>query len=69
MSKKPISENNQASLSQSDIERCVQILELLNNDTNQIFEIPGDLRLELIKAAGRFSRPTKEEFYRRKKRS
>ncbi len=67
MSKKPISENNQASLSQSDIERCVQILELLNNDTNQIFEIPGDLRLELIKAAGRFSRPTKEEFYRRKK--
>jgi len=67
MSDKPISENDQAWLSQSDIERCVHILELLASDTNQIFDIPGDFRLELIKAAGRFSSPTKEDFYRRKK--
>lgn len=67
MSKKNSEEINPEALSNSDIEKCVEILELLNTDTNQIFDIPKDLRLELIKAAGRFSRPTKAEFYRRKK--
>ncbi|MFT5723310.1 MAG: NAD(P)-dependent dehydrogenase (short-subunit alcohol dehydrogenase family) [Bacteroidia bacterium] len=61
------SEKPAEQLTKSEIERCIAILENLNANTNQIFEIPSDLRLSLIKEAGRFSRPSKEEFYRRKK--
>ncbi|MFK7772656.1 MAG: SDR family NAD(P)-dependent oxidoreductase [Saprospiraceae bacterium] len=49
------------------IEACISILETLNLDTNQIFEIPKNQRLALIMAAGLFSRPSREEFLRRKK--
>ena len=54
-------------ISQEEIDRCVAILESLNEDTLQIFDIPKDLRLSLIQAAGKFSRPSREEFKRRKK--
>jgi NAD(P)-dependent dehydrogenase (short-subunit alcohol dehydrogenase family) len=56
---------NPVSLEQ--IEQCISILESLNSDTNQIFEIPKDQRLALIMAAGLLSRPSREEFLRRKK--
>lgn len=54
-------------LSQEQIELCISILKRLNTSTNQIFDIPQEKRLELIKAAGQLSRPSKEEFARRKK--
>lgn len=54
-------------LKQEEIDKCISILESLNTDTNQIFEIPKEQRLALIKAAGLFSRPSREEFLRRKK--
>ncbi len=54
-------------LTQEQIEACIATLETLNADTNQIFEIPKDRRLALIMAAGLFSRPSREEFLRRKK--
>ena len=54
-------------ISPEQIEQCIAILESLNSDTNQIFEIPKDQRLALIMAAGLFSRPSREEFLRRKK--
>lgn len=50
-----------------DINRCIAILVQLNSDTNQIFDIPIEQRTALIKAAGMFSRPDREEFSRRKK--
>ncbi len=53
--------------SPKQIEQCIAILEALNEDTNLIFEIPKDQRLALIMAAGLFSRPSREEFLRRKK--
>ena len=49
------------------ITQCISLLERLNTDTNLIFEIPKDKRLALIMAAGLFSRPSREEFLRRKK--
>ena len=55
------------SINQRQIEECIAILQTLNADTNQIFEIPKDIRTELIKAAGLLSRPSREEFSRRKK--
>ena len=58
---------NPTPITPEQIEACISILETLNADTNLIFEIPKDRRLALIMAAGLFSRPSREEFLRRKK--
>ena len=62
-------EENEDSLkiSNKEIEDCIRILESLNADTQQIFDITKDKRTALIKAAGILSRPSKDELYRRKK--
>lgn len=54
-------------LTQEQIDQCIAILEILNNDTNQIAEIPKDKRIALLTEAGRLSRPEKEELSKRKK--
>lgn len=54
-------------LSEEQIAQCISVLETLNNDTNQIFDIPKDKRVALLMAAGLLSRPSREEFARRKK--
>jgi NAD(P)-dependent dehydrogenase (short-subunit alcohol dehydrogenase family) len=54
-------------LNQEQIDLCIFILKTLNEDTDQIFEIPKEERIALIKEAGRLSRPSREEFARRKK--
>ena len=61
------SEQDIENISPKDIDVCLAILEKLNADTNQIFDIPKEKRTALIKAAGYFSRPNKAEFSRRKK--
>ena len=40
-------ENSQ--LTQDQIDLCISILEILNQDTDRIFEIPKDKRIELQK--------------------
>jgi NAD(P)-dependent dehydrogenase (short-subunit alcohol dehydrogenase family) len=50
-----------------EINRCIAILSQLNNDTDQIFDIPKEQRTALIRAAGQFSRPDRDELSRRKK--
>lgn len=54
-------------LSAEEIDRCIAVLEQLNAATTQIFEIPKEQRTALIKAAGKLSRPDREEFAKRKK--
>ncbi|PTL98968.1 MAG: oxidoreductase [Bacteroidetes bacterium] len=54
-------------ISSEEIDKCILILEQLNADTDQIFEIPKVQRTALIKASGMLSRPSREEFSRRKK--
>ncbi|WP_421978578.1 SDR family NAD(P)-dependent oxidoreductase [Roseivirga seohaensis] len=54
-------------LSPEQIRQCIEVLESLNNNTNQIFDIPKEERLALIMAAGAFSRPSKEELLKRKR--
>jgi NAD(P)-dependent dehydrogenase (short-subunit alcohol dehydrogenase family) len=56
-----------AKLSKEQIDECLNVLLTLNSDTNQIFDIPEEKRLELIIAAGHLSRPSKQELHRRKK--
>ena len=55
-------------ISSEEIDRCIAILVELNTDTDQIFDIPKEQRTALIKAAGMFSRPARDELSRRKKR-
>src|SRR6476660_3845475 len=50
-----------------EIDRCIALLTQLNTDTELIFDIPKEQRTALIKAAGQFSRPDREEFAKRKK--
>lgn len=56
-------------LTQGQIDHCIDVLEILNSDTDQIFDIPKDRRLALIMAAGLLSRPSREEFLKRKKKA
>ncbi len=54
-------------ISAADIDKCIALLTQLNTDTDQIFDIPKEQRTALIKAAGQFSRPDRDELARRKK--
>jgi len=54
-------------ITSDEIDKCIAILAQLNLDTNQIFDIEKVQRTALIKAAGQFSRPDRDELARRKK--
>ena len=56
-------------LDQREIDRCIEVLQELVGDTNQLFELPEEKRVALMTAAGLLSRPSREEFERRKKDS
>ncbi len=56
-------------LSEAEIAKCILILEALNADTNQIYDLPEEVRVSLMTAAGLLSRPSREEFLRRRKDS
>ncbi|MFK8044764.1 MAG: SDR family oxidoreductase [Crocinitomicaceae bacterium] len=50
-----------------EIQQCIDTLKQLLNNTDQLFELPEDQRVELMMAAGKLSRPTKTEADRRRK--
>ena len=54
-------------ITSDEIDRCISILARLNSNTDEIFDIEKDQRTALIKAAGMFSRPDRDELSRRKK--
>ena len=54
-------------ITSEEINRCIAVLSQLNVNTDQIFDIPKEQRTALIKAAGQFSRPNRDELSRRKK--
>ncbi|MEP0366069.1 MAG: SDR family oxidoreductase [Cyclobacteriaceae bacterium] len=60
-------EDKQAKLSSEEISQCINTLNKLLRDTNQLFELPEEQRIELFKAAGLLTRPDREEFDRRRK--
>jgi len=59
--------NESEKLSAEQIDLCLAVLQNLNSDTDQIFQIPEDKRKSLLIAAGMLSRPSREEFARRKR--
>ena len=50
-----------------NIETCIDTLQKLLEDTNQLYELPEDQRVALFKAAGELTRPNRDEFQRRRK--
>ena len=54
-------------LNQQDIDKAIEVLQSLLSDTNQLFEIEEEKRVELLMAAGKLSRPDKDEFQKRRK--
>jgi len=56
-----------SSISELEIDNCIATLQQLVDHTNFIFDIPKEKRTALIKASGQLSRPSREEFSRRKK--
>ena len=50
--------NNLEKLTKEEIEKCISILELLNNDVSQLFELQEETRVSLMMAAGKFTRPS-----------
>jgi len=54
-------------ITSEEIDNCIFILERLVTDTDQIFDIPKEKRTALLKASGMLSRPSRDEFSRRKK--
>jgi NAD(P)-dependent dehydrogenase (short-subunit alcohol dehydrogenase family) len=58
---------NKNAITTQEIDRCIAVLAQLNSNTDQIFDIPKEQRTALIRAAGQFSRPDRDELSRRKK--
>lgn len=54
-------------LSKEDIDKCIAILNTLSNDSSQLFDLPEEQRIDLMKSAGILSRPNRDEFTKRKK--
>lgn len=51
----------------ADIDSCIGVLEQLLENPGELFDLPEEKRIALLTAAGRLSRPGKEEFAKRKK--
>jgi NAD(P)-dependent dehydrogenase (short-subunit alcohol dehydrogenase family) len=50
-----------ASLTPEELQRCLELLESIVQDRTRLCEIPDDLRVAFLMAAGRVSRPTRDE--------
>jgi NAD(P)-dependent dehydrogenase (short-subunit alcohol dehydrogenase family) len=56
-----------ARLNREEIYNCIAVLEQLLEEPALVFELPEEKRIALLKAAGKLSRPDREEFAKRKK--
>lgn len=54
-------------LSQKEIEQCISILNKILDDTSVLHDLSEEQRVELMISAGKLSRPSREEFEKRKK--
>lgn len=62
-----LEDSKKTSIENMDVKKCISTLESLLQDTNQLFELPEQERVALMKVAGLLSRPTKDEQDRRRK--
>ncbi|MBR10133.1 MAG: oxidoreductase, partial [Rickettsiales bacterium] len=50
-----------------DVAKCAELMELISSDYSQVFDWPEELRVAFMTAAGKVSRPQREEFRQAKK--
>ena len=50
-----------------EVQQCIATINRLLDDTNLIYELSEEDRVALMKAAGKLSRPNKDEYEQRKK--
>ncbi|MGY5353138.1 SDR family NAD(P)-dependent oxidoreductase [Wenyingzhuangia sp. IMCC45533] len=55
------------SVDTAEVKKCIQTLESLLQDTNQLYDLPETERIALMKVAGLLSRPSKKEQDKRRK--
>jgi len=55
------------SLTSEQIDQCIALLQCLNQNTDQIWDMPENQKRALMKAAGQLSRPNRDEYQRRRK--
>nr|MBX2840141.1 oxidoreductase [Flammeovirgaceae bacterium] len=54
-------------LSLSEIEKCISVLQQLNEQPEEFVSLPEEKRIALLSAAGKLSRPERDEFRKRTK--
>ena len=62
-------ENEEQRVSQKQVEDCIRTINGLLGDTDQLFDLPEETRVALMTASGLLSRPSREEFAKRRKDS
>lgn len=62
-----MSEEKKKSLSKEELEACLATLQSLVEDSHALDLLGEEAKIELLKAAGMLSRPTKEELWKRRK--
>jgi len=58
---------DQEEISDKQIKDCLDTLKHLLSNTNQLYDLPEDLRVSLVTAAGKLSRPSKSILQKRRK--
>lgn len=59
--------NNSTDLSENEIEKCLSVLEALVLNSEPLSRIPEPTKIALLRAAGKLSRPDRDEIRKRKK--
>lgn len=57
----------QKTVSSNELDQCIETLDQLLKNTNQLFDLPEEKRITLMKLAGLLSRPSKDEQTKRRK--
>ena len=69
MSMQEENELGSSNVNQKQVGECIATINSLLVDTNQLFELPEEIRVELMKVSGLLSRPSREELTKRRKNS
>lgn len=54
-------------MNKADIDKCIAVLKAMNADSSLLFDLPEELRIELVTSAGKLSRPNRDELQQRRK--
>lgn len=62
-----MAKNRHSEVNETSIDECIALLNKLVQNTDLLFDLPEEKRIELMRASGSLSRPNRDEFDRRRK--